>query len=113
MVENSTAMIIKIDGKQVWPSPSFKGIYGYGFEQRDDGHLVYTVMPLDGKGEPVTGNPKVVIDMDGKELDRLIITLSTAKPSAEESPKEKRVRAEIIEALRRLDEIRKETERPE
>jgi hypothetical protein len=104
-------LIIRIDGKQVWPPPNNKGVYGHKFEKKPDGSLVLFDTRLDNNLNPEKGGPSVVIEISQKESIGLLGALS--RDETRDSPKEKRLRAEMVDALRKLDEIRKEQESSE
>jgi len=100
-------MKILIHGKKVWPPPDPTGLHLYTFEKGEDGSVVYTELPSDGKGGADRKHPTVVLEIDRKEVQRLLHLLSLDK-----SPDDPKARAVIEGAMRGLERIRKETESP-
>jgi hypothetical protein len=96
-----------INGKQVWPVPANKGRFNWRFKKGKDGYVVYTETPLNEKGNPSSGGPAVLIEMDRREVQSFAITVARGEVP---TPKEKHAAEEVIEGLRRLDKGRKETE---
>lgn len=100
-------MKIIIGGKQVWPVPSRKGRVRIGFKKVDD-YLLYTETPLDANGNPIAEGTDVVIELNQREIQSMMIALTKDEPP--EDPHDREV---AKEALRRMDQLRKESESSE
>jgi len=98
-------MRIVIHGKQVWPPQGRTGSYLYTFEKGEDGSIVYTELPYDGKGGADRKHPTIVVEIDRKEAQRLLRRLSLDKSSDDA-----KARAVIEDTMRGLERIRKQTE---
>jgi hypothetical protein len=96
-------MKIIINGKQVWPVPSKIGTFRYGFKKKSNERLVYTETPLDGKGNPIAGDPTLTVELDRGEVDSFMFAISKDQP-----PDDPKARAIVEDGLRRIDKLRKE-----
>ena len=99
------ALRITIDGKRVWPPPGRKGWLDYEFKQQEDGTVVYVEYPVRGNGEPDKEHPQVVVEIDKRQADRLLLRLGRTKLQKPDSPKERLARGEMVEMMKKLDRV--------
>lgn len=92
-----------MNGNQVHPQRN-PGWFATQFHAERDGSLVYMEYPVDNMGRPDKDHPALVVKIGKDTVERLAITLARNQP--EETPRSLRVRAEVLEALEKLDEIR-------
>ena len=97
-------MQITVNGKPVYPQRK-PGMFAAGFHKERDGSLIYVEYPVNDKGRPDKAHPMLVAEIGKDQVEQLEAILARRQPK--ETPQSLRARAEVLEALQKLDEIRK------